>query len=97
MAGLDAALRAASAATEPTEVKYGDRVYSVNPPMQWRQSAMDAIREGRFNDWARATFADDSAQAFVDADLTNAEVVEFFAAYADAAGQSPGESQPSHS
>lgn len=103
MPGLDDALRAASAATEPTEVKYDGRVFRVLPPMMWRQSAMAAIREGRFNDWARACFVNDTTtekgkpvgaddgQAFIDADLTNAQVVEFFAAYADAAGQSPGE------
>lgn len=100
-------MRAAMAAKEPTEVKFRDRVFRVRPPMQWRQSAMEAVRAGRYNDWARVTFVNDlreengepigsnDGQAFVDADLTLEEVVDFFGAYADAAGQPPGESQPS--
>jgi hypothetical protein len=73
--------------------------------MSWRQSAMEAITAGQFNKWARGALVNDykpatgakkasgadDVQAFVDADLTNAEVIDFFAAYAEATGQSPGE------
>lgn len=103
--GLDAAMKAAMAASEPTPVTFGKLTVRVQPPMQWRQSAMEAITTGQFNTWARGALVNDytpakgtkkaagsdDAAAFVAADLTNAEVVEFFAAYADVAGQSPGE------
>jgi hypothetical protein len=98
MTSLQDAMAAALAAKEPTEVKYGGIVVRVTPPMEWRQSAMDAIRRGDFNEWARRTFINDSdqkngsddAQVFIDADLTNAQVLEFMDAYAAAAGQAPG-------
>lgn len=105
MPGLDAAMKAAAAAVEPTEVKFQGWVVRVKPPMQWRQSAMEAITVGQFNTWARGALVNDYSPAqgsrkatgsddvrvFVDADLTNAEVLEFFAEYAASAGQSPGE------
>lgn len=105
MAGLEAAMKAAMTSTEPLEVKFQDWVVRVKPPMQWRQSAMEAINTGQFNTWARGALVNDykpgkgdvkesgsdDVAVFVAADLTNAEVIEFFAAYADAAGQSPGE------
>lgn len=105
MPGLDAAMAAAMAATEPVEVKFGTWVVRVKPPMQWRQSAMEAITTGQFNTWARGALVNDhtpgkgarkstgsdDAAIFVHADLTNAEVLEFFEAYAEAAGQAPGE------
>jgi hypothetical protein len=69
---------------------------------------MEAIRAGRVNDWARMVMVNDlradgdgkftgsdDAAAFIGADLTNEEMLEFFRAYADAAGSSPGESPTS--
>ncbi len=104
MAGLDGAAAAAVAATEPTLVPLGDSKVRVRPPMEWRQSAMRAIRSGDFDTWAQkvlvndlvpakgktaATGSDDYA-VWVEADPTNAEMVQFFADYEAAAGSSLG-------
>lgn len=103
--GIDAAIQAAMAATEPTVVTACGLTVRVLPPMQWRQSAMEAIRSGQINAWARVAMVNDykpaegtakasgsnDGAAFVTADLMNTQILEFFAAYAAVAGQSPGE------
>lgn len=101
---LDEAMAAATAATEPTIVPLGDTKVRVLPPMQWRQSAMKAIRSGDFDTWARKCLVNDLVPAkgkttasgsddyavWVEADPTNAEMVQFFADYEEAAGTSLG-------
>lgn len=109
MSALEDAIKALGSATEPTLVPLGDEIVRVLPPMDWRQSAMDAIRAGDWNAWALRVLVNDrevvdgkvtgqdDVQLWRDADPTNRQVIEFLNAYRDAAGQAPGESQPSQS
>lgn len=103
--GLDAAFKAHTASTEPVAVALGDKKVRVLPPMDWRETTLRAANEQRFTDWAvealvndvkldkngkRISGSDDSV-IWAEANPTFREIVAFFAAYADVAGQSPGE------
>jgi len=92
---LQSVIAAQTAATEPVTVPLGDVELRVLPPMDWRQTAMDGVRDGRFNTWARGALHPDDVAKWLELDPTNRQVVEFFNAYKDAARQAPGESQPS--
>jgi hypothetical protein len=101
---LDRAARAARSATEPTIVSIGDTKVRILPPMQWRQTAMRAIRSGDFDTWAQKVLVNDYVEAegdqpasgsddyavWLEADPTNDELIEFFAEYEEASGSSLG-------
>jgi hypothetical protein len=100
--GLDNAIKALASATEPTSVPLAGKVVRVLPPMDWRQSAMTAIRRSDFDTWARACLVNDlevvdgkptgsdDVAIWLEADPTNREVVQFMADYEAAAGQDLG-------
>ena len=92
-------IAAQMSATEPVSVPFGDGEQQVQlrvlPPLDWRQTAMDGMRAGSYNAWARGALHPDDVDKWLELDPTNRQVVAFFNAYKDAAGQAPGESQPS--
>jgi len=51
---------------------------TVPHPDGWRQTANDALTEGRYNEWAVRVLARDDAITWYDLDPTNAEVAAFF-------------------
>jgi hypothetical protein len=59
MTALDDALKAMGSATEPVTVAIGTKKVRVKPPMQWRQSAMRALRSGDFDGWAATSLVND--------------------------------------
>ena len=91
MAGLDDTKKAAAAATGVTVVQYDGREWRVKPPTDWTGDAIEAVTVGQMKTWARDAFdgTPDDVAAF--GRLTVGQYTEFFAAYAAAAGQSPGE------
>ena len=97
MASLQDALKAQAAATEPLPVPLGDKTVRVLPPLDWRSSATEAIGQGRFTTWAHGALHPDDVATWDEVDPTNRQVVAFFDAYKELAGQAPGESQPSQS
>lgn len=54
------------------------RPVTVPPVGQWRQSANDAMAEGRYNEWAVRVLERDDAITWYELDPTNAEVGDFF-------------------
>ena len=62
----------------------------VKPFSQWRQSAMDALTDGRLNDWAVRVMGDDDAALWLSLDPTNADVQAFLAEWAEAMGAVAG-------
>ena len=62
----------------------------VSPIGQWRQSANDALMDGRYNDWAVRVMDDADASTWLALDPTNAQVQAFFAEWTEAMGAVAG-------
>lgn len=91
MTAIDDAKKAAEAAKDVTVVEYGGRQWQVKPPNDWTGDAIEAVTVGQMKVWARDAFAGPVEDVAAFGRLTVGEYTEFFAAYAAAAGQSPGE------
>ena len=59
----------------------------VKPFSQWRQSAMDALTDGRLNDWAVRVLDEADAKTWLRLDPTNEEVHAFMGEWAKAFGE----------
>lgn len=77
-------------AMAPVTVNICDRPVTVPAPGGWRQSANDALAEGRHNEWAVRVLSRDDAITWYELDPTNQEVGEFFEAMFDAFAEQAG-------
>lgn len=68
---------------KPVTVPICGHPVTVPPPGVWRQSANDALAEGRHNEWAVRVMNRDDAIIWFETDPTNDEVAEFFDAVFD--------------
>jgi hypothetical protein len=86
---------AGGAVVVPLETDDGVIDITVPAPEDWRDSANEAIREGRFTLWAEKTLAEDDYAAWVDADPRIRQINRFFDDLGRATGISRGESRAS--
>lgn len=77
----------ATADNDDVVVSVGDFKFSIRPRGKWRISAVEALREGRYTDWARGAMTTESYDEWLDADLTQDEVEELFRNWAEETGQ----------
>ena len=68
----------------------------VLPRNRWRSSALTALNQGRFDEWAESCLAREiDVDAWMDVDPTIEQVEDFFLAFTEATGQSAGKSRES--
>lgn len=72
----------------------GQTIY-VPPVKQWRSSALHQLREGDFDEWAKATLADDDWEIWEDVDPTMQEIEDFFSSVNTGLGADRGNSRAS--
>jgi len=95
---------AAAGGTEPVSVPLADTHVRVKPPMDWKASAFEALREARFSVWAQTSLVNDAeidddgkksgsddVAVWNKVDPTVRQVAEFLAAYSELVGISLGE------
>lgn len=92
---LDQLAADAANGTEPLPVPLADKTVRVLPPMEWRSSAMRAVREGNFDVWAEKCLVRDGESddyaVWQSIDPTMNDIVLFLTAYRDAGGSGLGE------
>jgi hypothetical protein len=78
-------------ADDLTKVPLGSdgQIVEVLPQRVWRSSALDALNNGRFGEWAEKCLTEDGYDTWEDVDPTLEEIEEFFAAVGEANGMSP--------
>lgn len=79
----------------PLETDDGVIDITVPSPEEWRDSANQAIREGRFGLWAEKTLSPDDLEAWQDADPRVRQINDFFAELGHLIGVDQGESRAS--
>jgi hypothetical protein len=95
---------AAAGGTDPVSVPLAGKTVRVKPPMDWRDSAFEALRSARFGVWAQSSLVNDLATAedgtetgvddtavWAEIDPTYRQILEFLAAYEQAGGIGLGE------
>jgi hypothetical protein len=86
---------AGGAVVVPLETDDGVIDITVPAAEEWRDSAMDAIREGRFTLWAEKTLAEDDYAAWVEADPRVRQINAFFQELGRLTGIDQGNSRAS--
>jgi hypothetical protein len=92
---LDQLAADAANGTGALSVPLAGKPLRVLPPMEWRSSAMRAVREGNFDVWAEKCLVRDSESddyaIWQSVDPTMNEITQFLIAYRDAGGSGLGE------
>jgi hypothetical protein len=79
----------------PLDTDDGVIEVTVPPAEEWRDSAIQAMREGNFGRWAERTLSDDDYAAWVDADPRVRQINGFFEEFGRLTGVTQGESRAS--
>jgi hypothetical protein len=79
----------------PVTVELAGEPIEVLPVRQWRSSALRALREGDFEDWAERSLTENGHEKWLEVDPTIEEVEAFFEAWGEKSGERVGKSSPS--
>lgn len=95
---------AATLGTDPIEVPLGDKTIRIKPPMDWRDSALDALMQGRYRVWASTSLVNDEAKGkdgkitgsddfeiWKSVDPTMGQILDLMVAYRNSGGVGLGE------
>lgn len=90
------ALRAETAAgDQPVAVPLAGQTIHVLPVRKWRQSALRALREGDFIEWATKCLSEEDAELWDEIDPTIEDIEAFFVAWSENSGQTAEKSSAS--